>query len=153
MKSTDELRLLNKMVKIENLKEKVSLQFKEVLIDKLKKAKNEYPIEAIRWRQYTPFFNDGSPCVFEVMDLELLLKKENIEYFAIASGDAYLDEGPNDLYYLPFYNLDLKKLPILKQLDKFFREIEPEYFRRAFDDHVEITFDGNEFDIQEYEHE
>ena len=58
MQSPGELQMFNKMVEIENLKEKVSLQFKEVLIDKLQSAKNEYPIEAFRWAQYTPYFND-----------------------------------------------------------------------------------------------
>jgi hypothetical protein len=34
-------------------------------------------IEAIRWRQYTPYFNDGEACIFGVADV----------YFRLAGGD------------------------------------------------------------------
>ncbi len=153
MQSPGELQMFNKMVEIENLKEKVSLQFKEVLIDKLQSAKNEYPIEAFRWAQYTPYFNDGSPCIFEVMDLELLLKKENVEYFVNATEDAYEDENLKGLLYIPLYNINLEKFPKLKNLNKFFTEMNPEYFEKVFDNHVEIIFDGLEFNIENYYHD
>jgi len=51
--------------------------------------KNNESVESVRWRQYTPGFNDGEPCTFGVTDPHLKFKsgvtadflRENLEYY------------------------------------------------------------------------
>jgi hypothetical protein len=71
--------------------EKLQKQRKEVgkeAIGKLKELINMSPhIEAVRWNQYTPFFNDGEECTFQVNELEIKLSDE-----INGSGDREADE-------------------------------------------------------------
>lgn len=61
------------------------------LLEKLIKGTPE--IEAVRWKQYTPGFNDGEPCEFSVMDLEI---KFNPDFFPVDEEKRYKDNGEEE---------------------------------------------------------
>lgn len=48
----------------------------EELAPLLQAVLNEPGIEAFGWRQYTPYFNDGEPCIFGVGDLWFLTPED-----------------------------------------------------------------------------
>lgn len=56
-------------------------------------------IKLIKWTQYTPYFNDGEPCVFGVSELEFYVDKSS----SFAEMDAEdEDDEPEDLDYLNY---------------------------------------------------
>ena len=48
-------------------------------------------IAALRWRQYTPYFNDGEPCTFSVNDL---YAKNSIVDYNFNPAGTVLEEIP-----------------------------------------------------------
>jgi hypothetical protein len=149
-----EQELINKINEIKNIKEQISLSFKEILVTKMQSAKKEYPIESFRWVQYTPYFNDGEPCVFQVNDLEFCIRKEHSKKFTSKDFSDYMSyEDDEDLCWISDYNVNLDVFPKIKELVDFFQLIDYEYFEEAFGNHAEIVFDGLEFNIEEYRHD
>jgi hypothetical protein len=61
---------------------------KDALRDHFKGLFELHPdVAAIRWRQYTPYFNDGEPCTFNVCDPEVLLVGRNPEVDEYNEGE------------------------------------------------------------------
>lgn len=47
---------------------------KEELAPLIEAVVNDPRIEAVRWVQYTPYFNDGEPCVFSISEYHFAIK-------------------------------------------------------------------------------
>jgi hypothetical protein len=113
---------------------------KDALRDHFKGLFELHPdVAAIRWRQYTPYFNDGEPCTFRVCDPEVLLVGRNPDV------DEY-NEGEDNQKGWEF-SWELKH-PIFKQIEL------DEDFVRFLGEHVKITISREmEMEVKEYEHE
>jgi hypothetical protein len=118
----------------------------------------------IRWHQYTPYFNDGEPCVFEIhgvyFELEWTTGDEYGDY-----EDGFVDEW--DLYTRD-YSQPGKSQPVYK-VDG--RDTEAEYtavkaamtglasgryhdvVQEAFGDPAKVTASRDGFDVEFYEHD
>jgi len=122
----------------------------EFLKELKKLAKDAEGLEAIRWRQYTPYFNDGEACTFSVTDASFKL--------AGASEDAGdYEDGFQDSWSI---NYDKKtKHPATKQLEVINKLINDsameEILLDLYGDHVEITFnvETGKVTVEEYEHD
>lgn len=133
---------------LEAEKKKVVLQFKELLNEHLLDVTKNTQYKKLRWTQYTPYFNDGSPCVFGVNLPDLYCKEGTV------SHGLYSVEKSKNWYYYPWDNVVQESLPPeVRKLEKLFTELEPWYFQEAFDDHVEVTFDGKSYKVVGYSHE
>ena len=100
-------------------------------------------IEMIAWTQYTPFFNDGDPCVFRVRDMYFSLVGEEIDL-----GRHLDDSGMHSEYD--------DKVDEAKTFKKFVQEIgiiPDEIFLDAFGDHVRVAATRKGFDTEEYDHD
>jgi hypothetical protein len=63
--------------KLENMRKELRIVGESATKDALKDFFDSYPqVEAVRWLQYTPFFNDGDTCEFNVH--EPLVKLEGV---------------------------------------------------------------------------
>lgn len=114
---------------------------KKLLHGHLQDFMDKHPrIASLRWTQYTPFFNDGDPCVFGVhgltfkaegaADEEETEDAEETEY-----GDGYLCEY--DSVAKKEYKAELEAVVKLEeQLGS--QELEP-VCQDAFGDHVRVT--------------
>lgn len=113
---------------------------KDALRDHFKGLFELHPdVAAIRWRQYTPYFNDGEPCTFKVSDPEVLLIGRNPEVDEYNEGEDG-EEGWE-------YSWELKH-PIFKQIEL------DEDFVRFLGEHVTITINREmEMTVDEYEHD
>lgn len=102
-------------------------------------------IEAVRWQQFTPYFNDGEPCVFRVYESQFKLTAVTI--------DAE-DQEDDDTYFLYDYQLHRYNEEIPKDVvGPDFSDIE-ELLLAAFDDHVQVTAARTgEITVDEYDHE
>ena len=100
-------------------------------------------IEMIAWTQYTPFFNDGDPCVFGVADMYFSLVGEKIDLV------GYLDDSGMHSEYDD-------KVDEAKTFKKFVQEIgtiPDEIFLDAFGDHVRVAATRKGFDTEDYDHD
>lgn len=125
-------------------------------------------INAIRWSQYTPYFNDGDTCEFSVHE----------PYFTNAKGDQLEDltrhgeyDGEDEGVWAEEnwiltgdsqYCIDRRKTLDLTGVDlasitSFSKMIQSsemeEILKEMFDDHVYVTATCDGFDVEEYEHD
>ena len=97
-------------------------------------------VTGIRWRQYTPYFNDGDPCEFAVHEAEVKLS-------AGTGGDE--DDGWE--YSLP------DKHPAKKVIREFSDLIQSEgmidVMETVFGDHVQVVVTPEGVTADDYEHD
>lgn len=109
--------------------------------------KAQFPnLEAIRWKQYTPYFNDGDECVFGLHGVYFRL-----EGFPSDGGD-YSDgfESPWGFKYHKFLTEDQSK--ILSSFESDLSGLKP-LLKEALGDHAEVTLTVNGIEVEEYEHD
>lgn len=92
-------------------------------------------IEAVRWTQYTPYFNDGDPCVFGLHGVECQIK----------GSEDFQDE------------YDIRKehpaeAKALSNLEGLLSSAE-DVLETVLGDHSRITVTGDKVDIEEYDHD
>jgi hypothetical protein len=79
-------------------------RMKTAFNDVFKTFFEQYPeITAVAWNQYTPYFNDGEPCVFSVGD-----------FFGLAKGQKFNVNGEKEIELNEInsaYDLDLESFP------------------------------------------
>lgn len=140
------LRALAK--KTEDLKKEVTKEAtkagkKEIKahLDEIFKANPD--IKGIRWKQYTPYFNDGDPCEFSV--------HEALVSFGEETGGDY-DDG-----YVGTYELKERKHKSLKDIREFSDLIQSEgmssVMETVFGDHVQVTVTPEDVEVEEYSHD
>lgn len=92
-------------------------------------------VSAIRWNQYTPYFNDGEECVFRVNEMEV--------QFADDEDEDFIDS----------YSINNDKVAdALGELESKLGDHE-DILRSIFGDHAEITVTADKITVEEYEHE
>lgn len=133
----------------------------------------EYPeVEKIEWTQYTPYFNDGDPCVFRVGELAFTLKNDENTSAYIGEGSilrlgSYIESAAQRgekwaLDDQKIYETNCKLVGGKERLEEIYnkeREISEmidsleEWLEVIYGDHVQITVTKNGTDIEEYEHD
>lgn len=103
---------------------------------------------AVRWRQYTPFFNDGDSCEFRVGDL-LVKMVDAPEGYEGDYGDGF-----DEAFLYPSSEANRSDAfkaaaPALKEIGR----IDDDFFEMAFGDHAQVTATRDGFEVEEYEHE
>lgn len=142
--------------------QKARAKFKADAADLVKPAFREMfeacpSIEAVRWRQYTPYFNDGDACVFRVGDHYLKFTGDKKDE---AEGDD--DDGDYEDGFSSTYGLTGEKEAAAAIVSELFRCLDDEMMLTAFEDHAKITAtrEGFEitatregFEVEEYDHD
>lgn len=120
---------------------------------------------AIGWTQYTPYFNDGDACVFEVNGPDICTKMISVnddDEVITEDGEEleYLDEyfsGTFSIAYDKFPNDDVRRKALRSELDTAFQPIAgipDEIMRRVFGDGVRvIIFRNGIVKVDEYDHD
>jgi len=106
---------------------------KDALLEHFTSLFRAHPdVQAIRWDQYTPYFNDGSPCVFRVCDPSALM----------VGGDPEIEYGNGWRYAYEY------KHPIFKriELDEDIVEHLGDGFRITIDRDMNMTVEECEHD-------
>lgn len=112
-------------------------------------------VEAVKWQQYTPYFNDGEPCEFGIHQVFVKLTGVSEEEGEYENGWFY--EGD-----LRPYNSDTRKyevkpeyagaLAAIKDLEQNMGHFE-HFLSDTFGDHAEVTATHEGFDVEHYDHE
>lgn len=118
-------------------------------------------VKTVFWTQYTPYFNDGDPCVFRVTDIEFStatfengddidsFKEENSYWY----GEGSRVEHGGTAINTSSYNRELNPTEAAcKEFSELIRSIE-DNMEEIFGDHCQIilTSDGRTI-VEEYEH-
>ena len=127
----------------------------KVIAGEFKEFFEKYPeVNAIRWEQYTPHFNDGDVCEFSRHGFDVRVTPNKI---SPELGDAELVSGTEtdeDDFYSS-YDLD-DKTPLGKALaeleDTFSGEVD-DVFKSAFGDGYRIVATRKGFKVQDYDHD
>jgi hypothetical protein len=98
---------------------------------------------ALKWHQYTPYFNDGEECTFSLHGVYIKLEGSEKE------GDN--EDGWCDSYSLPD-NLTPKQKEVFEEFDSNLNDIE-ELLQVALGDHVEVILTSKGIEAESYEHE
>lgn len=106
--------------------------------------KDHPKLEWFRWRQYTPYFNDGDECVFGANTdyLEVRHDGQDHEDLSVSSfkyRDAIMD------------NTDLKA--VSEKLEAMFSVLDDAALKELFGDHKQITVSRSGVDVDDYEHD
>ena len=125
---------------------------KAVVFEEFKKIFVKYPhLTAIKWSQYTPYFNDGDECTFGVNDFCITNVEdiENITSYGEYDGD--LPEGKFCEYLYGKYKTDY---PEVYALEKFAgSDVGSGVFKGAFGNHVSVTATPDGIDSEDYDHD
>lgn len=110
----------------------------------------EHPaVEYITWHQYTPYFNDGDPCTFSAGDI-------NVKLTGVDEGGDY-DDGVFSSWDLSYEeDLEVEDLEGLKASLKNLANAWPLHeviCQQKFGDPSIVTYNGQSFDVEFYDHD
>jgi len=107
--------------------------------------------DAIRWRQYTPYFNDGDPCVF---NLHGVYFREAGTPEDTEEGD-YEDDFESPWHYKSTYNGNVPNEELYNLTQAFENELEnlSDVLLSCFGDHVMITATADKIEIEDCGHD
>ena len=107
-------------------------------------------VTGIRWSQYTPYFNDGEPCVFG---------RNGLEATVVSGPEADADEDSEEWQEVYSYNgfkvpdgFSSEAWSALVDLDKSLSGME-DVLEDAFGDHVRVFVTRDGIEIEEYDHD
>jgi hypothetical protein len=129
--------------RVNTLKQNMLNDFKSVINDVFSEVFNAHPeIEKIAWTQYTPYFNDGESCIFNVHDV----------YFLRTDDTQELKESHIYEWHSAGWGDDVKNFPALKKLNALITSSE-DILLMMFGDHCQITVTRDGIDVEEHEHD
>lgn len=154
------------------LKAKFQTEAQAMFKETMKEFFDKNPgITALKWTQYTPYFNDGDACVFRVNDVyftnapedelenitawgeyegedESVWVSQNIAYVLNSGSKYYMNEAAK-IRAAGGFDEDSCDL-----IDKMIQSGEmQEIMKEMFGDHVVITATRDGFDVNDYEHD
>lgn len=157
--------LVEEVQEMEKKKKAMSKSAVPVIKAELKAFLEANPeVEAIRWNQYVPGFNDGEPCTFSLGDIQMRLVPEEEEEVEEESSEGeeeseeeeeYEDEDYDDDEedWIDEYGLDdvSKKLAsAFKKLSGKLQSLEP-ILEEAFGSNAEITATRKKITVEDYD--
>jgi hypothetical protein len=86
-------------------------------------------IDAVKWSQYTPYFNDGDTCTFSVHDIELVSK----DLFPDEDADSYHGENT-----MSEWDADEEHKPLFEAANAIRNPLPNELLEDVFGDHVYV---------------
>lgn len=148
---------------IDAIKKELASKVQKTFHDLSKELFILYPeLKSFTWTQYTPYWNDGEECTFEV----------NTDYMSFNGyNEDYDKKGPSDWIDIeknskskmwnkdgdwrevrnPNYNPYYKE--IINSVKQFLKKFEDDDFLSIFDDHVEVTVTADGVKTKKYEHD
>lgn len=138
----------------QELKKKFQTEAQDMFKEVTKEFFEKNPaITAVVWTQYTPYFNDGDPCVFSVGDVIFTNapddELENVSPWGEYEGD--LEDVWVETYVKHLSNdsgIDLESCNLISDMigSKDMEDI----MLAMFGDHAKVTATKNGFDVDEY---
>jgi hypothetical protein len=139
-----------KKVFVEELRKEFPTMFKE-LFDKSEK------IESFGWTQYTPYFNDGDSCEFNVYAEYPYVNGDSVDDCDWYDWKVkYYLKGDKDYVNLLVDNpgLDIELHKTIDEFKDVINSIPEEFLRDLFGDHALVTiYKNGTVEVDEYDHD
>lgn len=104
-------------------------------------------VKAVKWTQYTPYFNDGDPCTFSIHEPEFYFEGGDLD------GDGYSAWCFGHADYRPSYDVcSAATAEACKSVAKALEGIE-EALEECFGDHVKVIVTAEGVSVDEYDHD
>ena len=152
------------------LKAKFQTEAQAMFKETMKEFFDKNPgITALKWTQYTPYFNDGDACEFRVNEVTFTNASpeelDNVNHYGEYEGEdetvwaiENISYGLNSKYHAneaakirAAGGIDESSCQLI---DKMIQSSEmEEIMKEMFGDHVKITATRDGFDVDEYEHD
>ena len=118
---------------------------------------NNPAVTAVKWTQYTPFYNDGDPCKFRVND-PIFTNASEDDMDNVSVWGEY--EGENESVWVAYF-YEIKKLNVdglnvadAELLIEMMCSTKMEdIVENLFGDHVQVTATREGFDVHDYDHD
>lgn len=128
-------------------------------------------VTAVKWAQYTPYFNDGEACVFGVGDVTFTNapkeELENISAWGEYDGEDETVWAVSNIKYTmtadsAYYKEDQEKIKAAGGVDvescsalerMIGSDVMEDVLLAMFDDHATVVATRDGFDVEEYEHD
>lgn len=150
------VKIKNSLAEFKKTMEEHQTILKHQLFECFREFFKENPeVKAIKWEQYTPYFNDGDQCVFHVRDFAFCNTADEEFLDEVCYGEYQGDESESEGKVYSTYD-DIKES--LKNNIKEFADVVNDYafediFKSAFGDHVRVIATAEGFDVEEYSHD
>ena len=157
IKELKERRLEIQLLKEEFLKRSREVFFKG--IGQFFKSTNK--LQSVAWTQYTPYFNDGSDCVFSANICYLEINGEDQDEIDTLTPNIILKNGVwdrtlslyKDRVEEPNPNFDKELSDVVESISEFLKCFDGDFYKQQFGDHIKITITSTGIETEEYEHE
>lgn len=126
-------------------------------------------VAAVRWHQYTPYFNDGEACVFGAHGPEVLLTveadideddddyydetrwRDTYQLFSYGEGETWEERNKNGKFEIK----GVKTAVVQNRLAALEKEMEYHevILSDKFGDPAEVIYDGEKFTVEHYDHD
>ena len=127
-------------------------EFPKLLQPLLEKSK---VIESIGWTQYTPYFNDGDSCEFQVHNSDLDIN--GVDYYDLEDEfDIFEEEiwSSSTRRTVPNPNYNPEEAEILNQIKEILHSIPKDFYEDLFGDHVQVTvYRDGRVEVEDYDHD
>jgi hypothetical protein len=91
-------------------------------------------VESFKWRQYTPYFNDGDECTFGV--------RQDYDDIDINEVNCWDDEKKEE------------QKPVYEEVSDILTSVPEDFYKDLFGDHCEVTIKRNgTVETEEYDHD
>ena len=112
-------------------------------------------LKAFRWTQYTPYFNDGDSCTFNVYSdcASLLHPKDEANNYEDGEEDDGIGWIREPDYYGQWKNLQSPLRKAYDDVQSFLSSFDEDDFMEMFGDHVRITVTPEGVDVNEHSHD
>lgn len=132
-----------------DLRKQVQEGFNAKLLEALQPLFDKYPkLESLSFTVYTPYFNDGEECTYQV----------NSDYPELNGTDEWDEEMPVEIERGSYedrsaWRATQWQTQATEEFTEIVGSIPDEIFQMAWDNHVKATITRNEITFEEYEHE
>lgn len=120
-------------------KQELVNQLKPEFADLFKNVFDNHEIDAFKFTQYTPYFNDGDECAFDVHECYDI---------KLTGEEDFIDEYNDKIYKKSNWE------KCFNEINSIIQSIPSDFMKEMFDDHVEITiYKNSNIDVEEYSHD
>ena len=110
-------------------------------------------LKAFRWRQYTPYFNDGNECTFGVNDVYCQLHEPLSSEEVDSISSLYDEDDEGDQWLNSYGEPKHPSQVIIKDACEVRDMLDEDSLKEIFGDHVEITVTADGVETDEYSHD
>jgi len=127
----------------------------DIFLQLLDAVLEQHNVHSVRWTQYTPYFNDGEPCIFGINEIYVKMLsgyEDEGDY-----GDGYIGEYTmrdySNRYKLALFKVEFADVgQALLDLQSSIAHFE-DFLKESFGDHARVTATREGFDVEFYNHD